>query len=98
MAPHLVTLLNPTAQPAVGAFTFLSFNSALQVGTAVIVSILTAIHATISLRSPPPSYAPYRAEFLFMVALMSVEGVAVWWVYKEVLGEDGKPRQVAMGH
>jgi hypothetical protein len=79
-------------------FSLPSFNSALQIGTAIIVAILTAIHATISLRSPSLSYAPYRAEFLFMVALMSVEGVAVWWFYKEVVGEDGKPKEVTMGH
>jgi hypothetical protein len=29
---------------------------------------------------------------------MSVEGVAVWWFYKEVVGEDGKPKEVTMGH
>jgi hypothetical protein len=75
-----------------------SFNSALQVGTAVTVSIITTLSATVARSSPPGSYAPYRAQFYFIVALMVCEGIAVTFLYKEVKDENGNVKEVTMGH
>jgi hypothetical protein len=74
-----------------------SFNSALQIGTAIVISIITALHSTIAEHSPPGSYAPYRAEFYFMIALMTAEGLAVFLFYKTPQ-ENGEPSEIEMGH
>ena len=74
-----------------------SFNSALQVGTAIVISIITALHSTVAQHSPPGSYAPYRVEFYFMIVLMTAEGLAVFFFYKAPQ-KNGEPIEMAMGH
>ena len=64
------------------------FNSALQLGSAVGLSIITTIQVSVDNKAPKPGhtknpYAGRAAAFWFLLAVMAIEALAVLFLYRK---------------